>query len=84
MLITLGSAGSMAFTPDGACVKQEAFKVKAVDTTAAGDTYTGYFISGLLAGMPLQSCMRRASKASSISVTRPGAADSIPFADAVE
>lgn len=84
VLITLGSAGSVAFTPDGVCVKQEAFRVKAVDTTAAGDTYTGYFISGLIAGMPLQACMRRASKASSISVTRPGAADSIPCADEVE
>ena len=63
-LITLGGAGSVAFTPDGACVRQEAFRVKAVDTTAAGDTYTGYFIAGLMAGVPLQDCMRRASRAS--------------------
>ena len=82
-LITLGSAGSMAFTPDGQRVKQEAFRVKAVDTTAAGDTFTGYFIAGFLEGLPLQDCMRRASKASSISVTRPGAADSIPVKDEV-
>lgn len=83
-LITLGSAGSVVFTPDGAVVKQEAFRVKAVDTTAAGDTYTGYFIAGLIEGMPMQDCMRRASKASSISVTRPGAADSIPVRSEVE
>lgn len=81
VLITLGGAGSVAYrVKDGAVetARQEAFRVKAVDTTAAGDTYTGYFISGLMAGAPLQDCMRVASKASSISVTRLGAADSIP------
>ena len=81
-LITLGSAGSVAFRVTGEEIetaRQEAFRVRAVDTTAAGDTYTGYFIAGLMSGMPLQDCMRRASRASSISVTRLGAADSIPF-----
>ena len=87
VLITLGSAGSMAWRVDGGAVetaRQEAFRVKAVDTTAAGDTFTGYFIAGLMAGVPLQDCMRRASRASSISVTRPGAADSIPRLAEVE
>ena len=79
VLITLGSAGSMAFTPDGLCVKQDAFRVKTVDTTAAGDTFTGYFISSLIDGLPLKDCMCRASKASSITVTRLGAAESIPL-----
>jgi ribokinase len=60
------------------CLFQPAFPVKAVDTTAAGDTYTGYFIGGLMEGLPLPACMRRASMASSIGVTRPGAAPSIP------
>ncbi len=87
VLITLGSAGSMAYRVEGGAVetaRQEAFRVKAVDTTAAGDTFTGYFIAGLMAGMPLRECMRRASRASSISVTRPGAADSIPYLKEVE
>ena len=87
VLITLGGEGSMAFrVKDGAVetARQEAFRVKAVDTTAAGDTYTGYFISGLMSGMPLEDCMRRASRASAISVTRPGAADSIPRLEEVE
>lgn len=84
VLITLGGAGSMAFTSNGEVVKQEAFKVKAVDTTAAGDTFTGYFISGLIEGLSLQACMHRASKASSIAVTRPGAADSIPSKEEIE
>ena len=82
VLITLGGAGSIAYsvTAEGLdTVRQQAFQADAVDTTAAGDTYTGYFIAGLMSGMPLQDCMRRASRASSISVTRLGAADSIPF-----
>jgi len=87
VLITLGSAGSVAYRVTDSRVetaRQEAFRVQAVDTTAAGDTYTGYFIAGLMAGEPLATCMRRASKASSISVTRHGAADSIPARDEVK
>ena len=86
-LITLGKKGSVAFAlRDGAVerVSQEAMTVKAVDTTAAGDTYTGYFIGGMLEGRPLKECMERATKASAISVTRPGAADSIPWAREIE
>ena len=87
VLITLGSAGSLAYrvkdgTVEAAC--QPAFRVRAVDTTAAGDTYTGYFISGLMEDLPLQEGMRRASMASAISVTRPGASGSIPRKDEVE
>ena len=82
VLITLGKRGSVvyALTESGVeIVRQEAMPVKAVDTTAAGDTFTGYFISGLMAGRPLKTCMEEATKASAISVTRPGAADSIPW-----
>ena len=82
VLITLGGDGSVAHRVEGGeveTIRQAAFPVKAVDTTAAGDTFTGYFISGLMEGLPLETCMRRASKASSISVTRPGAAPSIPL-----
>jgi len=87
VLITLGSAGSVAHqvTDDGvADVRQPAFRARAVDTTAAGDTFTGYFIAGLAQGRPLPECMRRASMAASISVTRPGAANSIPMREEVE
>ena len=80
-VITLGSRGSIAFAqgPEGTeTVRQEAVKVQAVDTTAAGDTFTGYFIAGLAEGKPLRECMEQASLAAAVSVTRPGAADSIP------
>lgn len=87
VLITLGKEGSVAYrvTENGVeTARQAAFPVQAVDTTAAGDTYTGYFIGGLMEGLPLAECMRRASMASAISVTRPGAAPSIPTRDEVE
>lgn len=83
VLITLGKQGSMAFAvKEGAVesVRQEAISVKAVDTTGAGDTFTGFFVAGLMAGLPLKVCMEQASKAAAVSVTRPGAADSIPRA----
>ena len=82
VLITLGKRGSVAFARDGEnteTVRQEAVKVRAVDTTGAGDTYTGYFIAGLTAGKPLRESMREAAAASAVSVTRPGAAGSIPW-----
>ena len=80
-VITLGSRGSIAFMQGSEgteTVRQDAVKVQAVDTTAAGDTFTGYFIAALAAGEPLRVCMEQASAAAAISVTRPGAADSIP------
>lgn len=87
LLLTLGAAGSMAWRVAAGSVEtawQEAFRVEAVDTTAAGDTYTGYFLAALLEGRPLAACMRRAGMASALSVTRPGAAPSIPVRDEVE
>ena len=87
VLITLGSAGSIAYsvTAEGLdTVRQQAFQADAVDTTAAGDTFTGYFIGGLAEGRPMAECMRRASMASAIAVTRMGAAVSIPKRQEVE
>lgn len=83
LLVTLGGDGSVAFT-ETETVQQAAFQAKAVDTTAAGDTYTGYFIAGLMEGCGVQESMRRASMASSIGVTRAGAAPSIPTVEEVE
>lgn len=83
LLITLGSEGSVVFTNEET-VRQEATEVKAVDTTAAGDTYTGFFIAGLMEGRSLADSMKLASMASAIAVTRPGAAGSIPTRQEVE
>ena len=82
LLITLGKQGSVAYQVDDGAVtihREKAVSVQAVDTTAAGDTYTGYFLAGLMEGMPLQACMNLAGRAAAVSVTRPGAAESIPW-----
>lgn len=82
VLITLGSAGSIAWSVQGEHiekVRQDAYPTAAVDTTAAGDTFTGYFVSGLMEGKTLKDSMDQASRASAIAVTRLGAAESIPF-----
>ena len=47
-------------------------------TTAAGDTFCGYFLAALAQGLPLQDCLRRASLAAALAVTRPGVCPSIP------
>ena len=77
ILMTLGSEGSVSWK-DGEEIRQCAYPVKAVDTTGAGDTYMGYFVGCLAQGMRRQQAMQYASMASAISVTRPGAAVSIP------
>jgi ribokinase len=63
---------------------REAFKVKAVDTTAAGDTFTGYFAAGLSAGLPTEEILKRATAASAITVSRMGAAPSVPTKEEVD
>lgn len=83
LVLTLGSRGSVCYT-GGQCVRQKAFPVKAVDTTAAGDTFTGFFVAGLVKGLPPGGCMELAAKAAAVSVTRPGAAASIPTREEVE
>ena len=59
---------------DVLCVNE----VEAVDTTAAGDTYSGYFLAGLCSGSSVEDAMRLATKAAGIAVQRKGAAASIP------
>ena len=59
-------------------VTQSAHRVKAVDTTAAGDTFTGYFVAGIAASKDMKEVIKTASVAAGIAVTREGAAPSIP------
>lgn len=83
VVLTLGSDGAVYRDKKQSC-KQGIFKVKAVDTTAAGDTFTGYFIASLLADMPIPEALRMCAKASSITVSRNGATDSIPTMEEVK
>jgi ribokinase len=55
-----------------------AFEVKAVDTTGAGDTFTGFLISALSKGEDIEFALKKASCASAIAITKSGAANSIP------
>ena len=82
VVLTLGSDGVVYRDKDQTC-RQGIFKVKAVDTTAAGDTFTGYFIAGILAGMSVPDILKMCAKASAITVSRMGATDSIPTMDEV-
>lgn len=77
VLLTLGSEGSICIDKDS-CISQAAFKVSVVDTTAAGDTFTGFFVGGLLSGKTTQEAMQEASAAAAIACSRAGAAPSIP------
>ena len=78
IVLTLGKDGAVYADAEQKHF-QPIFKVKAVDTTAAGDTFTGYFLAGLLDGMQVPDILKMSAKASSIAVTREGAVPSIPY-----
>ena len=82
VMITLGSQGvwlSQAAAGQQANGEQvKGFKVDALDTTAAGDTFNGGLLAGLQAGLALAAAIRFAHAAAAISVTRVGAQTSIP------
>jgi ribokinase len=78
VVITLGSQGVLIFD-GGNYYKIEAVKVTAIDTTAAGDTFSGALCVGLSEGKSIVDAVKMAAKAAAISVTRMGAQASIPF-----
>ena len=83
IVLTLGEHGSWYADADK-LVYQPSFRVTAVDTTAAGDTYEGFFLASRLRGEDVQRSMLLAAKAAAIAVTRCGAAPSIPTRAEVE
>jgi ribokinase len=80
ILLTLGAAGSI-YAGNGDSVFQPAMQVEAKDTTAAGDTYVGFFLAGYSAGNSVEECLTLATSAAAVCVTRAGAATSIPSLD---
>ena len=81
--LTLGGEGALCW--DGETLwRQGIFPVQAVDTTAAGDTFTGYFLAAVGEGADSGAALRRASAAAAIAVSRPGASPSIPEKTEVE
>lgn len=77
VMITLGAKG-VWLSQNGRGELISGFKVKATDTTAAGDTFNGALVTGLIEEMPLESAIKFAHAAAAISVTRFGAQTSIP------
>ena len=77
IVLTLGKDGCM-FTDGKQVLRQPIFPVKAVDTTAAGDTFTGFFLASVAEGKAVADALRIASRASSIAVSRMGASSSVP------
>lgn len=77
VVLTLGQRGAMYGDHDKT-VHQDAFTVEALDSTGAGDTFTGFFMSSWLDGQTVEQCLEVACKAAAICVTRSGAATSIP------
>lgn len=82
VIVTLGSKGAQLLRANEN-VFASAFKVDAVDTTAAGDTFIGFFLSAYVSGIDAEQCIKQACAASAIAVTRMGAAQSIPSQEEV-
>ncbi len=83
VIITLGSKGALIYC-DGKSEIVPAWKVEAVDTTAAGDVFNGALTVALSEGRDLKEAARFACKASAISVTRVGAQSSAPYRNEVD
>lgn len=85
VLVKRGKQGSLMVTDDGSVHEQPAIKAaKVVDTTGAGDCYTGAFAIATLRGKSTAEAMLYAAQASSICVQRLGAMSSLPTFDEVE
>lgn len=77
IVLTVGKEGVL-YREDDCRLKHGSYLVNAVDTTAAGDTFCGYFLSCISRGMSAEKALEIASKASAIAVSRHGAVPSIP------
>ena len=77
VVLTLGRLGAL-YGDELNRVEQSAYQVEAVDTTAAGDTFLGYFISRISMGSTSWNALRLAALAAALAVTKEGAATSIP------
>jgi ribokinase len=82
-VVTLGGRGALAIGPDGGW-RVEALAIEAVDTTGAGDAFTGVLAAALDQGQSLPDALRRASVAAGLACTRIGAQTSQPTVAAIE
>ena len=84
LLLTLGSEGSWFSGANGENFSCGIYPVKALDTTAAGDTFSGYFLSEAISTGNNAAALSHAAVASGIAVSRRGASPSIPFRSEVD
>ena len=78
VIVTLGAKGARYHQRGQDAVEFAALKVQPVDTTGAGDTFTGYVLAGMDRGMPMAQAISQANRAAALMVTRHGTADVIP------
>ncbi len=83
LLLTLGKDGAI-LSEKGKQTFQPIFSVPTVDTTAAGDTFTGYFLANYINHLSPDFCLETAAVAAALAVSRKGAAPSIPTAKEVK
>lgn len=84
LLITLGAKGAIYLDKDGTVIQQSAYRVEAVDSTAAGDSFIGGFVTALAEGQNVEAAMAFAMKVAAITVTRHGAQSALPDRKEVE
>ena len=77
-VLTLGEDGVIYIDKD-TTIKKDAIKTSVVDTTAAGDTFTGFFMATFFEKGDVDTALSIATKAASVAISRPGAAESIPY-----
>jgi len=77
LLLILGAQGAILMRGSRK-IRQMAYSVKPIDTTAAGDTFTGFYLAEIARRSTAQVALDRAAKAAAIATTRHGAASSIP------
>lgn len=83
ILLTLGSRGAQCYR-GGEEYRIGCFQVDVVDTTAAGDTFSGYFLQSIYEDGDIPLALLRASAASALAIGRKGASDSVPWKEEVE
>jgi len=82
VVLTLGERGAV-YRDSSRSLNVPASKVQPVDTTAAGDTFIGYFLAQIMTGRDTEEALKAACCAAAVCVTKAGAADSIPWKEEV-
>lgn len=83
VVVTLGAAGALVVSGDGVA-SEPGFSVSAVDSTAAGDAFSGYLAVSIAEGVDLAPAVRRACAAGALATTVHGAAPSLPRREEVD